>query len=157
MFLSLSRLQLEMTITDLETGMPLGSRTFGGYSFNCPETLISPTGFDPAAGTKTVFGEVPQDDRLQSVMALAALSDIAMILTGHTGDVWHILFGADNASIVKVDYGQDQSVRIWEMENGERLRQKDDLGLVSSVSFNPDGSLVVIGNTDHLCELSPLR
>lgn len=147
--LNTMRLQVEATITDLKTGKQLDSRTFGGHSFNCPQTLVNQTGFDPVSGTKTVYGEMPPDDFinwLQLIIALAAQPDIAMMLTGHTGLVWQVLFSPDGQNILTM--GDDQTVRIWDAQTGQQLRQVGSLGLVSSVAYSPDGSLVVTGNSN---------
>jgi WD40 repeat protein len=146
------RLQLDVTITDLESGVLLGSQTFQGYSSNCPETLVSsPTGFDPVTGKQTMFGEFPQDDFakwLQSVMAWAALLDVAVILTGHTDDVWQVLYSPNGQNILTVSWGQDYTVRIWDAQTGQQQRQMENLGWVSSAAYSPDGSLVITGNSD---------
>ncbi len=140
--LNTMQIQLAITITDLETGEPLESRTFEGYSYNCPQTVTNRT------GTDTVYGDLPPDEIaswLARVMALASDADVAVVLIGLSDLVRQVTYSPDGQTILTVD----NTVRTWDAQTGQQQQgPRAGLGLVSSAAFSPDGSLIAAGNSN---------
>lgn len=70
-------------------------------------------------------------------------------LTGHTSFVWSVAWSTDGQMLASG--GSDQTVRIWDAQDGQVLRILDLHGFmnnVNSVSFSPDGEQVAGGGND---------
>jgi WD40 repeat protein len=93
-----------------------------------------------------------------------------MILKGHTEPVLSVAFSPNGEKIVTAS--ADITVRIWDAESGKQLKvivgKRTDgtppgvynFPIIKSVSFSPDGKMIVIGDTDdavHLWDVASLN
>ena len=68
-------------------------------------------------------------------------------LSGHTGIVWDIAFSPDGQLLASVS--SDQTVKIWDWDNGELLKSLELPGEVIRLSFSPAGEILAVGGVDE--------
>jgi WD40 repeat protein len=64
---------------------------------------------------------------------------------GHEGHVYSVAYSADSEQIASSS--DDETVRVWDVSTGSRRTFQADSGVISSVSFSPDGTQIVAGLT----------
>ena len=75
-------------------------------------------------------------------------------LEGHIHYVNSIAFSPDGKVLASGsgDYNGDYTIRLWDVENRNRLRQtlvvEDRTHSVNSIAFSPDGNLLALGSED---------
>ncbi|KAL5632099.1 hypothetical protein ACGC1H_000202 [Rhizoctonia solani] len=105
---------------------PDQTRVFAGsFSYNSQTATI--TGWDTRSGD-TVVGPLQLNGHMGSITSLA--------LSPHCT---HIASGSD-----------DQTVRLWDVENGKMLRCLETHGSISVVAFSPNSILIAAGFNDAL-------
>jgi WD40 repeat protein len=77
-------------------------------------------------------------------------------LRGHTATVWAVAFAPDGRTLATVS--DDQTVRLWDLSNGDRPRQlgpalTGHTGSVYGVAFAPDGRTLATASDDQTVRL----
>jgi WD40 repeat protein len=67
-------------------------------------------------------------------------------LAGHTAIIWDVAFSPDGRFLASGS--KDQSVRVWQVEDGEQIQVFNTPGEVTSVAFTPDGRYLAYGGVD---------
>ena len=74
------------------------------------------------------------------------------VLSGHTDDVWSIVFSSDGRSLVSG--GADKTVKFWDMQTGGTIRTfSGHTELVRSVSISVDSAAIASGSHDETLRL----
>ncbi|MGA2789125.1 MAG: WD40 repeat domain-containing protein [Verrucomicrobiota bacterium] len=96
---------------------------------------------------ESFYGELPCQ------IELRRYSDGQLIntLTGHSNIVASVCFSPDG--MVLASGSQDQTVRLWQMPDGNALRTIPVDSAVTAVAFSPDGTLIATGGSNALVRI----
>jgi RNA polymerase sigma factor (sigma-70 family) len=108
---------------------------------------------DPAGLTLAV----PDKDHVIRLYDLATGAERGQLL-GHRGRVHPLLFSSDGKWLASASFA-DHTVRLWDVAAKKQARSFE-AGMVFSIAFSPDGSLLAAGGDDsgvRLCEAATGR
>ncbi|EUC60058.1 vegetative incompatibility protein HET-E-1, partial [Rhizoctonia solani AG-3 Rhs1AP] len=131
-------LELKGSLMDLREGAPLAVWDIG--SEHVESLALSPDGNRVATGCS--------DKMLRILSAYDGTTQLGP-LKGHTEAVSSIAFSPDGGRVVS---SSDHDIIVWNAYNGTLITgpfRSSQLGTILSVSFSPDGSLLVSGGLDH--------
>jgi WD40 repeat protein len=74
-------------------------------------------------------------------------------LEGHTSNVWYVTFSPDGQWIASGAGGDDRTIRLWDAQTGQTLKEFQNQGWVRSVVFMPDGQRLISGSSDSTVRL----
>ncbi len=67
-------------------------------------------------------------------------------MTGHTNQVRSVSFSPDGLRIVSGSW--DNTIKIWNADNGSLIRTLDAPNSVLAIAYSPDGLRIVSGNSN---------
>jgi WD40 repeat protein len=73
-------------------------------------------------------------------------------LEGHAESVQRLAFSPDGKTLASI--GFEQTVRLWNVDEGKLVRDVPQESFPSSVVFSPDGSVLALGSSGELHLLS---
>lgn len=77
--------------------------------------------------------------------------EIRRLKKEHHNQVWSIAFSPTSSKLASA--GEDNSVRIWNIDTGEHIKLEEHTKPVRSVTFSPNGEFLVSGGDDHFVVL----
>lgn len=132
-------------------GQPAGSPEEGRKKFPVPIVIVGIVLIAGLLGACCLIALIlTRGDSSQQETEAEPGPEPLYVLQGHTGDVNGIAFSPDGTMLASGS--SDDTVILWDMETGERLRtlRGHDFpgGDVFSVTWSPDGTLLASGSDD---------
>lgn len=123
---------------------PMLSQRFQSADAAISAMLICGHG-EPAIASKELESRAPES------LPVGVVCHCSKILTGHTAAVNGLAISPDGKLVVSGS--SDKTVRLWDLETGQEIRQLLQDAAVWSVTFNADGTLLAIGCQDKTIPL----
>jgi tetratricopeptide (TPR) repeat protein len=128
-----------LRLWDVDSGKELCR--FVGHPTAIRFVAFSPDGRQALSGGN----DENRDDLAIHLWDLATGKEVCR-LTGHTGKIHHAAFSPDGARILSAS--ADRTSRLWDVQTGEQIRQFQDPGTATCISFSPDGTKALSAGPD---------
>ena len=134
---------------DVGSGKEL--RTLAGHLFRIHSVSFSSDGKTLASGSDNNTIKLWDVESGKELLTLTGHSD-AYNLTGHSHDVDSVSFSPNGKTLASTA-GNDNTIKLWDVESGKETRTLPGHSAVDSASFSPDGKILASGSVDYTIKL----